>query len=476
MSDQTLSEIRTRQGDSHLPEAMLPSKFRPYSVDIAQIKEIVNEMGKAMSMLFGHPNRPGLLQLAPAIAVYGSARPAEDSDFLPHRKIYKMFRQCGHELARKSYIVVTGGGPGAMEAANRGCMEGGSYTVGVGIKLPFEQTNNPYLHGSMVARGFSPRKASFAKASVAYICGPGGMGTLDELFEMWRLEYRANRPASKPIVLMDKAFWQPVDDLLRMYADKYQVITPKELSMVTLVDTPLQAVKYLKTQHAEHPEIFETPRLYDKQMLKRVAGDLRNAMMKLTPNAPYVNVIGGSEEGLSDKATARKAGRLGELLGAEGVPTLTTGVNKLITDFNSGVRKAGGTTTGLVNAADLAAGKPALDSTVPYHYRFTAEILSMKYGSRADVFFPGGIGMLDRLFEQLTLIQTSKITNQRVICVGKEFFQPMADMLEEHFYKNYRTTSKDDHKLLEIVDSADEAFEIVRSERAKTIAQRQYAA
>lgn len=146
-----------------------------------------------------------LAELGRAISVFGSARTHPDD---PH---YQQAQALGAALAGAGYAVITGGGPGIMEAANRGCHEAGGTSVGLGIELPFEQGMNDYVDMGMVFRYFFARKTCFLKYSIGYVGFPGGYGTLDEIFEAVTM-IQTGKITSFPLVLFGSDFWQPMLD------------------------------------------------------------------------------------------------------------------------------------------------------------------------------------------------------------------------------------------------------------------------
>lgn len=146
--------------------------------------------------------------VGPCVTVFGSARFAEDHEY------YAMARAIGRELARTGFTVMTGGGPGIMEAANRGAFEVGGKSLGVNIALPHEQAPNPYVQKTVEFRYFFVRKVMLVKYSYAFICLPGGFGTMDELFETATL-IQTGKIKDFPLVLMGRSYWQPLLDFLR---------------------------------------------------------------------------------------------------------------------------------------------------------------------------------------------------------------------------------------------------------------------
>jgi uncharacterized protein (TIGR00730 family) len=149
-----------------------------------------------------------LAELGPAVSVFGSARTPLDS---PE---YESGVRIGRGLAEAGFAVITGGGPGAMEAANKGALEAGGTSVGLGIELPFEQGLNPYVDIGVNFRYFFVRKTMFVKYARGFVVLPGGMGTLDELFEALTL-VQTKKVTRFPIVLLGTAYWQGLIDWLR---------------------------------------------------------------------------------------------------------------------------------------------------------------------------------------------------------------------------------------------------------------------
>jgi len=169
-----------------------------------------------------------LAELPRAVCVFGSARTRPDA---PE---YATARELGAALARSQWAVITGGGPGIMEAANRGCSEAGGMSVGLGIELPFEQGLNEWVDLGLNFRYFFARKTMFVKYAQAFIIMPGGFGTMDELFEALTL-VQTHKVNQFPVVLMGTAYWGGLVDWLRdtMLADGYLSATDLHLLHVT---------------------------------------------------------------------------------------------------------------------------------------------------------------------------------------------------------------------------------------------------
>lgn len=176
-----------------------------------------------------------LADLGPAIAVFGSARTRPDSPY------FDMGVQVGRGLAEAGFSVITGGGPGAMEAANRGAQEAGGTSVGLGIELPFEAGLNPHVDLGINFRYFFARKTMFVKYSQGFVVLPGGLGTFDELFEALTL-VQTQKVTSFPVVLLGTSYWSGLLDWLRDTVLAAGNIGPADLDMLTVTDSVDEAV------------------------------------------------------------------------------------------------------------------------------------------------------------------------------------------------------------------------------------------
>ena len=171
----------------------------------------------------------------PAVSIFGSARVTEQTP------IYRLARETGVRFAAEHFAVVTGGGPGVMEAANRGCQEAGGLSVGFNIELPNEQGVNPYCDLSMTFRHFYARKTMFVKAAEGFVIFPGGFGTLDELFESLTL-IQTGKIGGFPVVLFDTSYWSPMLDWIRTRMLEDGLISAADLDLVHVTDLPAEAV------------------------------------------------------------------------------------------------------------------------------------------------------------------------------------------------------------------------------------------
>jgi len=185
-----------------------------------------------------------LAELASGVTVFGGARFAENSKFCQQAE------QFGRLLGNEGIPVITGGGPGIMEAANKGCFSTPTKSVGMNISLPIEQEPNPYQDISLQFRYFFVRKFLLVKQALGFVIFPGGFGTLDELFEAITL-VQTHKTSPFPIVLVGKGYWSGLIDWIKETMLTEGCISGEELSFFTLVDTPEEAAKIILT-HARN--------------------------------------------------------------------------------------------------------------------------------------------------------------------------------------------------------------------------------
>ncbi|MDR2381340.1 MAG: TIGR00730 family Rossman fold protein [Bifidobacteriaceae bacterium] len=177
--------------------------------------------------------------IGPAISVFGSARAKPDNS------AYEAARELGRLLAAEGYGVITGGGPGMMEAANRGAHEAGGLSIGLGIELPREQGLNPWVDLGVDFRYFFARKVMFVKYASGFVAFPGGLGTLDELFESLTL-VQTDKISGFPIVLMGREYWSGLTSWLRETVVAQGAMSAGDLDLFSVVDTPADALAVIR--------------------------------------------------------------------------------------------------------------------------------------------------------------------------------------------------------------------------------------
>jgi uncharacterized protein (TIGR00730 family) len=189
-----------------------------------------------------------MAKIGPCISIFGSARTK------PENKYYQLGVEIAEKLARKGYGIITGGGPGIMEAGNKGAQQGQGKSVGLNIELPFEQFHNPYIDqdSNLHFDYFFVRKVVFVKYAQGFVILPGGFGTLDELFEALTL-IQTKKIADRPVVIVGKEYWGGLlkwveESMLHLEAN----ISPDDVNLYALVDTADEAVQYIDNFYKTH--------------------------------------------------------------------------------------------------------------------------------------------------------------------------------------------------------------------------------
>lgn len=218
----------TRDGESWIPsKPSASSAAAPYaSREAWRLLGIMSEFVEATDRLS---------EIRPAVTIFGSARVQPDSEYYLHtEKIARLLSDAG-------FSVISGGGPGIMEAANKGAHAGSSPSVGLNIQLPMEQSANPYQDISQTFRHFFARKYMFVRFAAAYVVAPGGFGTLDELLEALTL-IQTNKTPRIPLILVGSTFWAGLLDWFRDRLVGEGMISPEDMDLIQVIDDPAEVV------------------------------------------------------------------------------------------------------------------------------------------------------------------------------------------------------------------------------------------
>ena len=187
-------------------------------------------------------------RIGPCVSIFGSARTK------PENKYYQLAEEVAYLLTKQKFGVITGGGPGIMEAGNKGAKRGGGKSVGLNIVLPFEQEANPYIDSDKIINFdyFFIRKVMFIKYAQGFIVLPGGFGTLDEMFEALTL-IQTEKSGKFPVILIGKSFWTGLIDWIKevLLAEENN-ISPEDLDLIQIVDTAEDAVKMINDYYKDH--------------------------------------------------------------------------------------------------------------------------------------------------------------------------------------------------------------------------------
>jgi len=217
--------VRPSTYDQELLEAESPA-IATTQTDAARIERVSHELREGFSALSG---------LGPAASVFGSARTP------PGHPRYELARAVAHALGDSGFSVITGGGPGIMEAANRGARDAGACSVGLNIELPFEQGPNPYQDIALMFHFFFARKVMFVRYATAFVVFPGGFGTLDELFEALVL-IQTRKIREFPLVMVDTGYWDGLLAWMRERLTREGMVAPEDLDIMRCTDDPDEVV------------------------------------------------------------------------------------------------------------------------------------------------------------------------------------------------------------------------------------------
>lgn len=385
------------------------------------------------------------------VTVFGSARtPA-------HSKYYETGERVGKLLAQGGYTVVTGGGPGIMEAANKGAFAAHGTSLGLNIELPHEQHLNPFVNDSRAFYYFLSRKVMLTTPSQAFIYLPGGFGTLDELFEVLD-QMRYGQLASAPVILIDRTYWQPLYDF---FADsamrKIHALTPEDLAMIHLVDTPEEAMALVKkTKPVKAVCSLDATQFCSDDAVNwkvfRIMAELVEGFEFLRDVGKTVTFLGTPRVRLESRFY-KEAYELGRALGKKRVGVVTGGGGGIMEAANKGAYEVGGGSYGIdMLEHHMERRNEFVTKSRSFFFPFTRKLM-LTTPSRGFVLMPGGFGTLNLCFEILTLIQTKKIGRVPIILYGAEFWQPLLQFIKENQFEKEHTISAEDLNLYQIADS-----------------------
>jgi len=209
-----------------------------------EINELAKEESWRMFRIIGElvEGFDKLTGVDPAVTIYGSAR------LTSKQKLYKQTVEIAHGLGRKGFSIITGGGPGVMEAANKGALDAGVSSIGLNIELPKEQTANSYTTKSITFNHFFARKVMLAKYAIAFVIIPGGLGTLDELTEVLTL-MQTHKMRPFPVILFNSSYWKGLLDWLQDSVLSRGFISEEDLYMLTICDEPELVVETVQRWH-----------------------------------------------------------------------------------------------------------------------------------------------------------------------------------------------------------------------------------
>jgi len=403
-----------------------------------------------------------LSNLKGEVTFFGSARAKANT------KHYKEAVKLGKILGKRKHTIITGGGPGIMEAANKGAWEAGAESVGLNIQLPFEQILNKYCKKSIGFYYFFTRKVMLTSPSQAFFFFPGGFGTLDEFFEVVDL-IELDRMKEVPVVALFNDYWRELYDFLEQHSlKKIGSIRKKDLDIIKIVDTAEEAAELIRGVK-ERPFFGE---LAPGEMLGQAGGmdwKVFRIMAELVEGFEFVNeiknditVIGTNHLG-PENDYYKQAQELGARLGKEDYSIVTGGGPGIMEAANKGAFSVGAESYGLnIKTDHRIRVNPYVKKSMSFFFPFTRKLI-LTAPSLAFVCFPGGYGTMHQTFELLVLMQTGKMGQIPVILFGKEFWKPLTDFINKTMNKKYNAIDVCDTRLYQIVDSVEEAMKIIKT-------------
>lgn len=399
-----------------------------------------------------------LSDLKNEVTILGSAR-------LHHDNAYCLIAaDLGKLLAKGGFTVITGGGPGIMEAANRGAFDGKGPSIGLNIQLPFEQVLNPYVTKSTSFFFFFTRKVMLTSPANAFVYFPGGFGTMDELFEvvdMMDLGFMEK----VPIVLVGKKFWTPLLDFLHEQGVPRGIIDEKMLNSWHLVDTAEEAyelvkdVKDKKNTSELSPSSFQSAENIDWKIF-RIMAELVEGFDFVTGVRHGITIL-GTRSVMPGTQYYASAYELGGLCAGRGYAVITGGQFGVAEAANKGAFEHGGTSIGISTKVNgLPKVNPYLTKSIHFQFPFTRKMV-VTTPTKAFVFYPGGLGTMHQLFEVLTLIQTKKIKKVPVILFDHAFWGPLHKYIKTTLVHDVDTISSEDDEIYQIVDSEESILKVI---------------
>jgi uncharacterized protein (TIGR00730 family) len=401
-----------------------------------------------------------LSKLRGEVTFFGSARTK------PGTKYYEAARKLAFMLGRNKNNVITGGGPGIMEAANRGAFEAKAESVGLNIQLPMEQVLNKYVTKSRGFHYFFTRKVMLTAPSQAFVIFPGGFGTLDEFLEV--LDYIDLKKMKKiPVVLYGSEYWQPFMAFLKQQGlEKIGSITKEQLSLFKIVDKVEDAFEIIKPTK-------ERPFFSDLSPTQFSTGEAANwrifrIMAEMVEGFEFVSEFKKDVTILGTKSIKRGtkyyklAYELAKKLGKDKYTIITGGGPGIMEAANKGAfdTKAMSISLGIRFDHEVRIN-PYVNKAINFFFPFIRKLI-VTAPSQAFVIFPGGLGTLHQTFELLTLVQTKKTGKMPIILVGSEYWGQLDKFIRGFLDKKFKTISTEDVRCYQIIDDIDEVCGIIK--------------
>ncbi|MFB6181450.1 MAG: TIGR00730 family Rossman fold protein [Candidatus Magasanikbacteria bacterium] len=394
------------------------------------------------------------------VTILGSARSDEEE------KYYGIAEQLGRLLAQNDYSTVTGGGPGIMEAANKGAFEEGGDSIGLNIQLPFEQKVNQYVKRAIGFHYFSTRKVMLTAPADAFVLFPGGFGTMDEFFEIVD-NMELGKMCEVPIILVGEEYWKPLIKFLKESGCQLGSINEEQVKQWHVVETAQEAFEIISESGEGHgretcelsPTHFHSETSMNWRVF-RIMSELVEGFEFISDLEKDVSFYG--TKSIKEDSDYYKAGyQLGGEIAKNGFAVLTGAAPGMDEAVNKGAIENGGGSIGIsMKVQGQIRLNEYINKSLVFDFPFTRKMI-ITAPSDAFVFFPGGFGTLHQLFEILTLMQTNKIKQKPVILYDHKFWEPWHAFIKKTLAHRFETISPQDDEIYQIVDDVDTIMEII---------------
>lgn len=391
------------------------------------------------------------------VTIFGSARTHENDEY--YLKAHKL----GEILGLNNFTVITGGGPGIMEAANRGAFQVKGRSIGLGIELPMEQKINPYVTDSIDFSYFFTRKVMLTTPSQAFVYFPGGYGTLDELFQVLN-EMALGFTQRVPVILIGVEFWTPLVHFLKDTCHQILgAIKHEDLEMIQIVETAEEAYDLIKNTK-DHPNFLDN--ISNTNAISSVNWRIFRIMAELVEGLDFLQSLSknvtilGSNKVSQDSPYYSDVYNIAQEIIKQDFSILTGGgfgVAEAANKASSEADKPAYAT--LLNQAGKTMNQYVSDS-IHFKFPFTRQFI-LTGPTNQYLFCPGGLGTLHQLFEVLTLVQTHKVDPTPLILYNDEFWAPLVEYIGTTLDQKYRTISQADLNLFQVTSSKEEVVSTV---------------
>ncbi|MEY3470785.1 MAG: hypothetical protein RLZZ223_135, partial [Candidatus Parcubacteria bacterium] len=386
-----------------------------------------------------------------------SARTHENDEY--YIKAHKL----GEILGLNNFTVITGGGPGIMEAANRGAFQVKGRSIGLGIELPMEQRINPYVTDSVNFSYFFTRKVMLTTPSQAFVYFPGGYGTLDELFQVLN-EMALGFIQRVPVILVGVEFWTPLVNFLQDTCHQIiGAIKPEDLEMLHIVETAEEAYDIIKNTE-DHPNFLDN--ISNTNNISSVNWRIFRIMAELVEGLDFLQslpnniTILGSNKISQDSKYYKDIYYIAQEAIRNDFSVLTGGGFGIAEAANKASSEAGKPAYAtLLNQAGKTMNQYVTDS-IHFRFPFTRQFI-LTGPTNQYLFCPGGLGTLHQLFEVLTLVQTHKVDPTPLILYDDEFWAPLVKYMKEVLDEEERTISNKDLCLFTVTTSKEEVIDAI---------------